>query len=340
MKTIWYKNEVVKLIDQTKLPLEEKIVTCRDYKQVIRAIKIMQIRGAPALGIAGAYALALAAGKQGRDLKKLRCIANEIANIRPTAVNLAWAVERCYRVAAGHGTRNTEHGTVAAVLLREAEIIATEEKNACLMMGKHGEKLIKRGWRVLTHCNAGSLATVGLGTALAPIKLAHRAGKKISVFVDETRPFLQGARLTAYEMKKEGVPFEVITDNMAAHFMSLGEVDCVITGADRIAANGDAANKIGTLGLAVLCSYFGIPFYIVAPSSTFDSSLASGKSIPIEERPREEVENCGGMRLVPRGARVRNPAFDVTPAKLITAIVSERGIIRAPYRRNIRKTIG
>jgi methylthioribose-1-phosphate isomerase len=334
VETIWDQKGVVKLVDQTKLPLVERVVTCRNYKQIIHAIKIMQIRGAPAIGIAGAYGVYLGA-KQSKGLAGLRRIADEIANTRPTAVNLGWAVERCYRVAAASSGDKR-----VAVLLSEAKKITAEERASCLLMGKHGAKLIKRGWRVLTHCNAGSLATVGLGTALAPIKVAHRDGKKISVFVDETRPFLQGARLTAYEMKQARVPYEVITDNMSAHFMSRGEVDCVITGADRIAANGDAANKIGTLALAVLCAYYKVPFYVVAPSSTFDLSLANGKLIPIEERPKEEVESCGGRRLVPKGAKVRNPAFDVSPSRLIAAIVCERGIIRPPYVRNIRKVLG
>ncbi len=350
MKTIWHSKKTVKLIDQRKLPLQEKIVTCRNYKQVITAIKTMQIRGAPAIGIAGAYALALAAAMTGGNIKRLRKIADEITATRPTAVNLAWAVERCFAVAkqrvsecrgigvSGKARSTIDDGrtTLPSALLSEAKQIAREEEQSCLAMGRHGAKLIKRGWRLLTHCNAGSLASVGLGTALAPIKLAHRQGGKISVFVDETRPLLQGARLTAYELKKEGVPFHVISDNMAAHFMSRGEVDCVITGADRIAANGDAANKIGTLGLAVSCAHFGIPFYVVAPSSTFDLSLSSGRKIPIEERPKQEVEYCGGKRIVPRGAKVRNPAFDVTPAKLITAIVCEKGVIRPPYRKNIK----
>ena len=336
MRTIWYSDNAVRLTDQRLLPLQEKTVTCRTYKQVISAIGTMRIRGAPAIGIAGAYALALAA-RDATARKRLRKIADEIIATRPTAVNLAWAVERCYGVAERPASSDQR---LATALLSEAKKIAAEEEHACLKMGQNGAKLIKRGARVLIHCNAGSLATVGLGTALAPIKLAHRAGKEISVLVDETRPLLQGARLTAYELKKEGVPFHVITDNMAAHFMSRREVDCVITGADRIAANGDAANKIGTLGLAVCCAHFGIPFYIVAPSSTFDLSLASGKRIPIEERPKEEVENCGGKRIVPKGTRVRNPAFDVTPAKLITAIICEKGVIRPPYRRAIAKMIG
>ena len=333
MKTIWWADEALCLIDQTKLPLQEVVYECRTYQDVARAIKEMRVRGAPAIGVTAAYGVALAARYSQADtppslLEDLRQAANALKATRPTAVNLAWAVERMLRLAEGQ-TELSVTG-VAEVLLAEADRMAAEDEEANRRMGRYGADLVRDGDSILTHCNAGALATVAYGTALGVIYAAHEQGKRIHVFVDETRPFLQGARLTAWELQREGVPLTLITDSMAGHFLK-SKVNLVLVGADRIAANGDVANKIGTYGVAVLAKENGVPFYVAAPLSTFDMSLASGTEIPIEERNPEEVAGFAGVRVAPPGVRTAHPAFDVTPARYVTAIVTEVGVLRPPY---------
>jgi methylthioribose-1-phosphate isomerase len=272
----------------------------------------MRIRGAPAIGITAAYGMALAA-RAGEDREAARTL---LASTRPTAVNLFWALERM---------------KAAGDTLEEAHAIAAEDERMCQQIGDHGAELFGAGSRVLTHCNAGALATGDYGTALGVIRSAHKQGKVNHVWVDETRPFLQGARLTAWELMADGIPCKLICDNMAGHFMQRGEVDAVVVGADRVTANGDVANKIGTYTLAVLCKEHGIPFFVAAPSSTVDMKLSSGKDIPIEERDGREVREVFGVNVAPQGVEVRNPAFDVTPNHLITALITERGVLRPPY---------
>jgi len=320
----WSDGRVI-LLDQTRLPAEEVYLELTDWRQVAEAIATMQVRGAPAIGITAAYGVVLAAqaGGPGAGLT-LAC--DELARTRPTAVNLSWAVERMRDLAG-----RTSPAELTGVLLAEADRIAAEQDVADRAIGELGADLLPDACRVLTHCNAGGLATYSYGTALGVIKAAHTRGKIAQVWVDETRPLLQGARLTAWELQREGTPMAVICDNMAGHLMSRGEVDAVVTGADRIAANGDSANKIGTYSLAVLASYHRIPLYIAAPLSTVDLDAADGSAIPIEERDPGEVTACGGTALAPAGAVARNFAFDVTPAELISAIITERGVARHPY---------
>lgn len=325
----WRDGEVV-ILDQTRLPAEEAYLEIDDWRVVVEAIKSMRVRGAPAIGIAAAYGIALAA--LSRDpVREVEEACRVLAAARPTAVNLAWAVERMRGVA-----RRAPGEELASALLAEAESIAAEQDAADRAIGELGAQLLPEGCRVLTHCNAGGLATYSYGTALGVIKTAFRNGRIAHVWVDETRPLLQGARLTAWELSREGVPMSLICDNMAGHLMSRGEVDAVVTGADRVAANGDSANKIGTYTLAVLASRHGIPFYIAAPLSTLDPHTADGGSIPIEEREEAEVTTLAGMPIAPRGVRARNFAFDVTPAELITAIITERGVARPPCRETLR----
>jgi methylthioribose-1-phosphate isomerase len=327
----WLGNRV-RLLDQTRLPAEEVYLDITDYRGIVDAIKTMKVRGAPSIGVAGAYGLALGALQiKARSkvafLKELHTIADTIAGTRPTARNLFWAIERMEKAA--HSGKDIPE--IKQSLVDEAIKIHAEEVKATRRLSRNGARLIKDGMTVLTHCNTGPLAAPGYGTALGVIIYAYQQGKKVRVFVDETRPLLQGARLTTWELKKAGIPVTLITDSMAGSFMKRGEIDCVIVGADRITANGDTANKIGTYSLAVLAKEHSIPFYVAAPTSTIDLSLKSGDDIPIEQRKPEEVTHIKGVQLAPDGIDVANPAFDITPAKYITAIVTEKGIIRKPF---------
>lgn len=308
-----WKDGVLELLDQRLLPGEEKWVAYRDYREVARAIKEMVVRGAPAIGCTAAYGVVLGA-RQGAPMEE---VIATLRATRPTAVNLFWALDRMAR-------------TPRERLEAEAVAIHQEDIAACLAIGDHGAKLLPDGV-VLTHCNAGALATGGYGTALGVIRSAHRAGRRIRVFADETRPFLQGARLTAWELQKSGIDVSVITDGMSASLMRRGEIQSVVVGADRIAANGDTANKIGTYAVALAARRHGIPFYVAAPRSTIDLKTPDGDGIPIEERDEREVTHVANQRVTPAGVGVRNPAFDVTPAELIDAIVTEAGVARAPY---------
>jgi methylthioribose-1-phosphate isomerase len=333
----WRDGRVI-ILDQTRLPQEEVYLELDDYRDVAAAIQKLKIRGAPAIGIAGAYAVALGALKiesKNMDdfLKKLQSVIDAIGSTRPTARNLFFALERMKKASeTGNNIKD-----IGKALIDEAVKIHTEEADATRHLSLFGAEMIKDGWTILTHCNTGPLATSGSGTALGAIIAAHRQGKKITVLAGETRPLLQGARLTTWELQKAGVPVTLITDSMAGSFMRRGKVDCVITGADRIAANGDTANKIGTYTLAVLAKENKIPFYIAAPTSTIDPSLKTGDGIPIEERRAEEVTHIQDVPIAPEGVSAANPAFDVTPHKYITAIITEKGIIRAPYRVGIKK---
>ncbi len=324
------------LIDQTLLPERYEEVSCQTVEQVWEAIKSLRVRGAPAIGVAAAYGVVVGCRTHrtespDRFLSRVREVASYLATSRPTAVNLFWALDRMTRVADNAATQDEITASVLHdQLLCEAIEIDREDKEMCASIGSHGSALLRSGMSVLTHCNAGALATAGDGTALSVIFAAVAEGKKIHVFADETRPLLQGARLTAWELQRRGIPVTLICDNMAAQVMKEGRVQMVITGADRIAANGDSANKIGTYGVAVLAKYHEIPFCIAAPSSTFDLSLADGDVIPIEQRNAREVTHGFGRQTAPDGVDVYNPAFDVTPARLITAIVTERGVIRPP----------
>ncbi|NMC90625.1 MAG: S-methyl-5-thioribose-1-phosphate isomerase [Smithella sp.] len=334
IKTVFWKKNAVVLIDQNALPLVERQVVCSDYRQVIAAIRDLTVRGAPAIGVAAAMgaalgALAFASEPIEKFKKKFNVLCDEIAAARPTARNLFWALERMKKhldEVACSGKRNP-----ARELVREAKRICAEDIAINREMGRRGAALFSHGDHVLTHCNAGALATAGYGTALGVIRAAHAEGKKLHIYVDETRPVLQGARLTAWEMKKEKIPATLICDNMAGSLMRQGKISKVIVGADRIAANGDAANKIGTYPLAVLARAHRIPFYIAAPVSTFDFSIKTGEDIPIEERQADEVTTFRGAQAAPKGMKVYNPAFDVTPARLITAMITERGVLTPPF---------
>jgi methylthioribose-1-phosphate isomerase len=332
--TISYANGVVRLVDQTRLPAEVVQHECHTAAAVAEAIRTMRVRGAPALGVAAAYALALGAREHGGDdpaafRAQLERVADEVRRTRPTAVNLFWAVARALAVADAALGR----GVAAArdALLELAERLREEDVALNRRIGKHGAALVPDGAQVLTHCNAGALATAGYGTALGVVRGAVEAGKRLHVYVDETRPFLQGARLTAWELQADQIPLTLITDNMAGYFMAQGKVDLVVVGADRVAANGDVANKIGTYSVAVLAHAHDIPFYVAAPTSTVDLSLPSGEAIPIEERSPDEVTHFAGKRVAPEGIGVANPAFDVTPHRYVTAIITEQGVLRAPY---------
>lgn len=335
-------EECLELLDQTKLPGEIAYLKCSHYRDIASAIKCLAVRGAPAIGAAAAYALVLAAGMTRAKSKKefleqLAAAARELAATRPTAVNLTWALTRLLRKAEDADTDDPQ--ALRGMLLEEADAVFREDFTGNRRIGEYGQGFIPREGRVLTHCNAGALATAGYGTALGVIRAARDAGKKVSVYADETRPLLQGARLTALEMLHENIPVTLITDNMAGFLMAKGKVDLVIVGADRIAANGDVANKIGTYGLAVMAKAHGIPFYVAAPLSTVDLSLASGDEIPIEERDHAEVTHHGGRQLAPAGVKVWNPAFDVTPGGLVTAIITDRGVVWPPYSENLKKII-
>jgi len=342
MRTIEWDNGVVKLVDQLRLPQEYIILECSDYLQVGRAIKEMNIRGAPAIGAAAAFAMALAATRsQARTrqelLHDLEEAAQYLGGTRPTAVNLFWALERMLERARSFDS--DDPGLLRADLVAEAQRIADEDVDINKRMGANGAALISDGANILTHCNAGALATVDFGTALGVVRAAHAQGKHIHVFVDETRPYLQGARLTAWELMQEGIPMTLITDNMAGHFISRGKVDIVVVGADRVAANGDVANKIGTYTLAVLAHENGVPFYSVVPTSTVDLDTATGADIPIEERDHREVTHIRGVAIAPEGVHVANPAFDVTPHRYVTGIVTEEGIAYPPFGVSLREMV-
>jgi methylthioribose-1-phosphate isomerase len=338
---VGYEDEAVVMIDQRRLPDHEVYLRCRDHREVAAAIRDMAIRGAPAIGVAAAYGLALGVRRSRSEGDALRreflAMGEDLAKTRPTAVNLFWAIgrmrDRFEALAA-------QDGALRDGLLAEAEAIDREDVAACRKMGDLGAALLPAGTHVLTHCNAGALATGGYGTALGVIRSAARLGKISGVFADETRPYLQGARLTAWELQREGIPTTVIADNMAGFLMSRGEVGAVVVGADRIARNGDFANKIGTYSVAVLAKENGVPFYVAAPVSTFDLTMPTGTSIPIEERSPDEVTHHAGRRLTPVGVSVRNPAFDVTPARYVTAIVCERGVARPPFEASLAALAG
>ncbi len=321
----------VRLLDQTRLPHEEVYLEMTDYQQVNSAIKELRVRGAPAIGVAGAYAVALGAlgiktETKAGFIEELRRIIREVGSTRPTARNLFAALERMEKVLQGQGSTTD----MRAALVREAQLIHEEEAAATVKLSEHGAALMKDGMRILTHCNTGPLATTGYGTALGVIIMSRQQGKNVRVYADETRPLLQGARLTVWELKKAHVPVTLITDSMAGYLMSRRMVDCVIVGADRISANGDTANKIGTYSLAVLAKENSVPFYVAAPTSTIDTSIKSGEEIPIEQRRTDEVTHIQGICTAP-DCEVWNPAFDVTPHRYIAAIITERGIIREPF---------
>ncbi len=334
IKTIEWKDGKVVIIDQTKLPLAELFLEITDYRELVDAIKQLKIRGAPAIGIAAAYGVCLGAAEIAAEnyaefKQRMNRIIDELAAARPTAVNLFCALDRMRAII--ETNNGMTPGQIKPELVKEATRILDEDRETCRLIGEYGASLLKDGDRVLTHCNAGALATGGIGTALGVIFTAVEQGKKIKVFADETRPLLQGARLTTWELMKAGIEVTLICDNMAAWIMSQGWINCIIVGADRIAANGDAANKIGTYNLAVLANYHKIPFYVAAPTTTFDLSLKSGKEIPIEQRASEEVTEGFGSRTAPEDVLVYNPAFDLTPNELIHAIVCEKGVFTPPY---------
>ncbi len=337
VETIQWTDAGVVMIDQTRLPREEVFVTCRDYREVAEAIRSMVIRGAPAIGVAAAMGVAL--GVLHADPAKLdsefETICDTLARTRPTAVNLFWAIDRMKRLYAT--VRRCPVEQIRARLADEARQIRLEDIAINEAIGRNGAPLVPDGKTVLTHCNAGALATAGYGTALGVVRAAVSAGKRIDVFADETRPFLQGARLTVWELMQDGIPATLITDNMAGHFLKSGRIGCVVVGADRIAANGDVANKIGTYGVAVLAHENRVPFYVAAPVSTLDLTLASGDEIPIEQRSPLEVTHVFGVPVAPEDVRVENPAFDVTPNRYVSAIITEQGVARAPYAESLRQ---
>jgi len=340
IQTLEWTNDGVRFIDQTKLPTEEIYVTCKTYEQVADAIQTMIVRGAPAIGVAAAMGIALGVrdsnAENPAELKHdLDRICDIIGKTRPTAVNLFWAIRRMQEKFERLRVRPLEQ--IKHELVEEAKRMHAEDIAANKAMGRHGATLMPSSGGVLTHCNAGALATAGYGTALGVIRAAVEKGKKIHVYADETRPFLQGARLTAWELMKDGIPTTVISDNMAGAMMSQGKIGAIVVGADRIAANGDVANKIGTYTVAVLAKENGIPFYVAAPISTVDLACSDGSRIPIEQRNASEVTHIAGKQMVPDGVSIENPAFDITPAKYVSAIVTERGIARAPYEASLQK---
>jgi methylthioribose-1-phosphate isomerase len=335
IETIEWTPEGVVMIDQTRLPREEVFVTCRNYVEVADAIRDMIIRGAPAIGVAAAMGVAIGALQSANLEADMPVICETLAKTRPTAVNLFWAIERMKQVYAS--VRNQGIDQVRTRLVEEAQKVREEDIAINQAIGRHGAPLVPDGKTVLTHCNAGALATAGFGTALGVIRAAVQSGKNIDVFADETRPFLQGARLTAWELQRDGIETTLITDNMAGHFLKSGRIGCVVVGADRIAGNGDVANKIGTYSVAVLAHENKVPFYVAAPISTLDLTLHSGEQIPIEERAAKEVTHVQGVHMAPDGIKVANPAFDVTPNRYVSAIITERGVARAPYTESLRE---
>jgi methylthioribose-1-phosphate isomerase len=342
LPTIAREDDVVVMVDQRKLPAQEVYVRCKTAAEVARAIKTMVIRGAPAIGVAAAMGIAIGMRKSGatgtqKFAAEFFKLCELMAATRPTAVNLFWAIERMKRVFAAAAQEGRSVDEIKACLDRQAAAIHDEDVASCRAMGAFGAEVVPADARILTHCNAGALATAGYGTALGVIRGAVEAGKRVAVYADETRPFLQGARLTAWELVRDGIPTTVITDNMAGALMYQNRIDLVVVGADRIAANGDTANKIGTYSVAILAREHRIPFYVAAPLSTIDLKTPDGSHIPIEERDAREVTHVGGARLAPEGARVWNPAFDVTPAHLIAGIITERGIFRPPYLDSLKR---
>lgn len=343
MRTIEWDNGTVRMIDQRRLPDELVILELTDYHEVAQAIREMAIRGAPAIGAAAAFGLALGARQsiarsRAELLAELESVAHILRQTRPTAVNLFWAIDRLLERARDPALKTPAE--IVAALEHEALALADEDVAINRRMGAHGAEVISDGDNILTHCNTGSLATVDYGTALGVIRAAREQGKHIHVWVDETRPRLQGARLTAWELMRDGIPMTLIADNAAGHLMRTGQVDVVLFGADRIAANGDVANKIGSYKLAVLARENGVPCYSVASTSTVDLSLPDGDAIPIEERDPEEVTNVGGVHIAPPGVPVYNPAFDVTPHRYLTGIITENGIAYPPFKRNLRRVVG
>src|SRR6266513_6357745 len=351
VRTVWWEEDAysvaVCLLDQSLLPHEVLYLRLTTEIEVADAIKTLKVRGAPAIGVTAAFGMALALYRLIRELgealtftqaqEHLQSVGVLLSRTRPTAVNLFWAIERMELCARQAIEEQCTLLHLAQILRAEALAIADEDFDACMKMGVYGAELISDGDMLLTHCNAGALATAGWGTALAPMYVAHKAGKHFHVFVDETRPVLQGARLTAWELQQEGIPLTLITDNMAGHFMRHGGIKAIFVGADRIAANGDVANKIGTYSVAILARAHSIPFYVVAPCSTIDLSLPSGDLIPIEQRNPAEVMTVQGVAIAPAGVRVANPAFDVTPASYVTAIITEHGVARPPYDVSLRQ---
>ncbi len=355
--TIAWRNDAVLLLDQQALPGEERYLTCTRFEEVLTAIRDLTVRGAPAIGVASAMGIALGALSLPDDSPEAFCngfeaLCDRFAQARPTARNLFWAVERMKRCFGEHFHPDTSSEcssaapgkeiarTLAAVrkaLVAEARRMAEEDVAINRRIGHYGQVLIRDGYRILTHCNAGALATAGYGTALGVIRAAREAGKQVQVFADETRPVLQGARLTAWELQKENIPVTLITDSMAGFLMKQGRIDCILVGADRIAANGDTANKIGTYTLAVLAAAHSVPLYVAAPLSTIDRKLSSGNEIPIEERPAEEILTIRGVPIAPAGVEVYNPAFDVTPGHYISAIITEAGIAEFPYESSLER---
>jgi methylthioribose-1-phosphate isomerase len=350
MRTVWFEDSVVRLVDQTRLPHSVEVVACESAAEVSDAIRTLRVRGAPAIGVAAAYGIAMeadhaarsgrAANARGTDaVHRAALAASEVLVVaRPTAVNLRWAVERM--MAAARRSPEATGAALAERLRREADAIAAEDVAANEAIGRLGQSLIQPRERILTYCHTGGLATAGYGTAFGILRAAHEAGKGVHVLACETRPVLQGARLTAWELQQYGIPATLITDNAAAAFMARGEVDRVIVGADRIVQNGDVANKIGTYALAVLADAHRLPFLVAAPTSTIDLSTPNGDAIPIEDRSAAEITHIAGQRVAPEGVAVRNPAFDVTPHRLVTAIVTEAGIARPPYEQSLRSLMG
>ena len=340
--TLEWTDAGVRFIDQTKLPTEEVYVTATNYQQLADIISTMVVRGAPAIGIAAAMGVAIGVlQSNAQDVSGLRADLDHISKVigatRPTAVNLFWAIERMrakFDSVAGLSVKE-----IKAALVEESKRMHVEDVASNQAMGRHGAVLLPASGNVLTHCNAGALATAGYGTALGVIRAAVESGKKLHVFADETRPFLQGARLTAWELMKDGIPTTVIPDNAAGSMMRAGQVGAIVVGADRIAANGDTANKIGTYQVAVLAKENGVPFFVAAPFSTIDLRTADGNGIPIEQRPAKEVTHISGKQMTPDGVGIGNPAFDVTPAKYVSAIITERGVARAPYVESLRELI-
>jgi len=340
VETIQWTDSGVVMIDQTRLPLVEAYVTCKNYQEVATAIRDMIIRGAPAIGVAAAMGVAIGvlhADEATLD-QQMATICTTLAATRPTAVNLFWAIERMRRLY--ESMRGKPVAEIRRRMIEEAKLVREEDIAINRAIGKNGAPLVPDHKTVLTHCNAGALATAGYGTALGVIRAAIESGKQVDVFADETRPFLQGARLTVWELQQDAIPTTLITDNMAGHFMKAGRIGCVVVGADRIAANGDVANKIGTYSVAVLAKENNVPFFVAAPISTLDLSLESGDGIPIEQRAGTEVTQMFGHVVAPAGTQVQNPAFDVTPSKYVTAIITERGVARAPYEKSLRELAG
>ncbi|MCE5321726.1 S-methyl-5-thioribose-1-phosphate isomerase [bacterium] len=339
-RTVDYKDGKVILIDQTRIPSELVTIELSDYESIADAIKTMKVRGAPAIGVTGALGIVIAARASHTSdanilLDKLTHAANVLKNTRPTAVNLFWGIDRMLDAAHAAVRAGSGVDDIVQALESLGEMMLVEDEDVCRLIGKNGAGLLPDNGNVLTHCNAGSLACVAYGTALGVIRAAVESGKQIHVYADETRPRLQGMKLTCFELASDNIPVTLISDNMAGWLMRQGKIDCVVVGADRIAANGDVANKIGTYSVALLAHHHKIPFYVAAPFSTIDFSIASGDEIPIEERPHEEVTHIDGRRIAPVGVQVANPSFDVTPAEYVGAIITEKGIIRPPYKKNL-----